>query len=141
MTKILIPTENSKPNRKQKTPPTTLITQRLRNDLVRSVEVTTFIPIVWLNRFTNTNLPTNRKSCVIQRTQIKQFVNNPPYKRLRSKSQPKWRVVVVVIVQLTFLSSLLIFNFLKNFARDRTKCMYRIRRTCIMLSQSKLPKE
>ena len=36
-----------------KTPPKTSITQRLRNDLGRSVVVTAVTPLVWLNRFTS----------------------------------------------------------------------------------------
>ena len=40
MTKPPIPTENSKTKGNTQTPPKTLITQRLRTDLGRSVEVT-----------------------------------------------------------------------------------------------------
>ena len=36
-----------------KTPPKTLITQLLRTDLGRSVEVTAVTQLVWLNRFTS----------------------------------------------------------------------------------------
>ena len=36
-----------------KTPPKTLITQRLRTYLGRSVGVTAVTPLVWLNRFTS----------------------------------------------------------------------------------------
>ena len=60
--KIQQPTDNTK------TPPKTSITQRLRTDLGRSVRVTTAIQLVWLNRFTIPNLPTNHKSRVIKRT-------------------------------------------------------------------------
>ena len=62
-----------------KTPPKTSITQRLQTDLGRSVGVTTAIQLMWLNRFTGTQLPTNRKSRVIKRTHIYKFENNPPY--------------------------------------------------------------
>ena len=54
MTKTPKPTENSKTNGQHKTPPKASITQRLRTDLGRSVEVTTVIQLVWLNRFTGT---------------------------------------------------------------------------------------
>ena len=64
MTKAPIPTENSKP------PLKTSISQRLRTDLGRSVGVTTFIQLVWLNRFRVPNLPTNRNSHVIKRRHI-----------------------------------------------------------------------
>ena len=45
----------------------TSITQRLRTDLGRSVGVTTATQLVWLSRFHDPNIPTNRKSCVIKR--------------------------------------------------------------------------
>ena len=54
MTKAPTPTEKSKKQRDNiKTPPKTLITQRLRTDLGRSVGVTAVTPLVWLNRFTS----------------------------------------------------------------------------------------
>ena len=54
MTEAPTTTEKSKKQRdKTKTSQTTLITQRLRTDLGRSVGVTTATPLVWLNRFTN----------------------------------------------------------------------------------------
>ena len=53
MTKTHTPTEESKKQRdNRKTRTKTLITQRLRTDLGRSVGVTTVTPLVWLNRFT-----------------------------------------------------------------------------------------
>ena len=53
MTKARKPTEKSKKQPDNtKTPPKTSITQRLRNDLGRSVGVTTATQLVWLNRFT-----------------------------------------------------------------------------------------
>ena len=48
MTKPPIPTENSKTKGQYKN--ATTITQRLRTDLGRSVEVTTVIQPVWLNQ-------------------------------------------------------------------------------------------
>ena len=55
MTKVPTPTEKSKKQRDNiKTPPKTLITQRLRTDLGRSVGLTAVTPLVWLNRFTRT---------------------------------------------------------------------------------------
>ena len=50
MTKTLILTENSETNGQHKNATKTLITQRLRTDLGRSVGVTTVIELVWLNR-------------------------------------------------------------------------------------------
>ena len=53
MTNARKPTEKSKKQRENtKTPPKTSITQRLRNDLGRSVGVTTATQLVWLNWFT-----------------------------------------------------------------------------------------
>ena len=53
MTKAPTPTEKSKKQRDNtKTPPKTSITQRLRTDLGRLVEVTITTQLVWLNRFT-----------------------------------------------------------------------------------------
>ena len=52
----------------------------LRTGLGRSVWVTAVTPLVWLNRLRAPNLPTDRNSRVINRTQIKKFVNNPPYR-------------------------------------------------------------
>ena len=52
----------------QKAPQKTSITQRLWTDLGLSVGVTTVIQLLWLNRLTVPNLPTNRKSCIIKRT-------------------------------------------------------------------------
>ena len=52
MTKALTPTEQSKKQHDNiKTPPKTLITQRLRTDLGRSVGVTAVTPLVLFNRF------------------------------------------------------------------------------------------
>ena len=79
ITKTPIPTENSENNGQHKTPPKTSITQPLRTDFWRSVGITTDIQLVWLNRFTVPNIPTNRKSRLIKRTHIQKFVNNPPY--------------------------------------------------------------
>ena len=51
MTNAPTPTEKSKKQRDNtKTPPKTLITQRLRTDLGRSVGVTIATQLVWLNR-------------------------------------------------------------------------------------------
>ena len=50
------PTTIEKSNKQHdniKTPPKTLITQRLRTDLGRSVGVTAVTPLVWLNRFSS----------------------------------------------------------------------------------------
>ena len=53
MTKAYTPTEKSKKQRdNKKTPPKTLITQRLRTDLGRPVGVTAVTPLVWFKRFT-----------------------------------------------------------------------------------------
>ena len=62
MSKTPIPTEKSKTNGQHKNATKTSITQRLRTDLGRSVEETTVTQLVWLN------LPTHRKSSVINRT-------------------------------------------------------------------------
>ena len=54
MTKAPTPTEKSKKQRDNTNNATkTLITQRLRTDLGRSVGVTTATPLVWLNQFTS----------------------------------------------------------------------------------------
>ena len=56
MTKAKAPTPTEKSIKLRdniKTPMETLITQRLRTDLGRSVEVTAVTPLVWLNRFTS----------------------------------------------------------------------------------------
>ena len=62
------PYTHEKKNKKQrdntKTPSKTSITQRLRTDLGRSVDVTTATPLVWLNRFMSAQLshqPWNKK--------------------------------------------------------------------------------
>ena len=53
MTKADTPTgQSKKQSDNTKTPPKTSITQRLRTDLGRSVEVTIATQQVWLNRFT-----------------------------------------------------------------------------------------
>ena len=53
MTKAPTPTEISKKQHDNiKTLPKTLITQWLRTDLRRSVDVTAVTPLLWLNRFT-----------------------------------------------------------------------------------------
>ena len=61
-------------------PTKTSITQRLWTDLGRSVGVTTAIQLVWLNRFTGTNPPTNHNSRVIKRTIIYKWINKKPLK-------------------------------------------------------------
>ena len=53
-----------------KTAPKSSITQRLRTDLGRSVWVTIATQLVWLNRFTGPNVPTNRKRYAIKMTHI-----------------------------------------------------------------------
>ena len=59
MTKAPTPTEKAKKQRDNtQAPPKTLITQRLRTDLGRSVGVTTATQLVWLNRFTGSQ-PSN----------------------------------------------------------------------------------
>ena len=70
MTKVPSTTEKSKKAKWQhkKTPTKTSITQWLRNDLGRSVWVTTATKLVLLNRFTVFH--PYRKSCVIKRTHI-----------------------------------------------------------------------
>ena len=68
-----------------KTPPKTLITQRLWTDLGRSVGVTAVTPLVYLNRFTSecSTLPLTANSRVIKRTQnqknLSRFVSTPLY--------------------------------------------------------------
>ena len=94
MTTTPTPTEKSKKQRDNTKTPT--ITQRLRTDLGRSVGVTTATQLVWLNRCTISQPShTNRKSCVIKRTYIWKFVNNPPYKDRgpsanQSREAKKW---------------------------------------------------
>ena len=79
MTKTLIPTENSKTNGQHKNATKTSITQQLRTDLGQSVGETTAIQMVWLTGLRVPNHPTYSKSCVIKRTHVLRFVNNPPY--------------------------------------------------------------
>ena len=55
----------------QKMPPKTWITKRFWTDLGPSVRVMIDTKLVWLNRFTGPNLPTNRNRCVIKRTHVK----------------------------------------------------------------------
>ena len=82
MTKAPTPTEKSKKQcENTKTPPKTSISQRLRTNLGRSVGITIVTQLVWLNRFTDPNLPTNYKIREINRTRIWKFVNNHPYLR------------------------------------------------------------
>ena len=53
MTEAPTPRDKSKKQRDNiKTTPKTLITQRMRTDLGRSVGVTAVTPLVWLNKFT-----------------------------------------------------------------------------------------
>ena len=67
--KPLHPQNNPKEQRDNiKTPTKTLITQLLRTDLGRSVGVTAVTQLVWLNQLRVLNLPTHRKSSVINRT-------------------------------------------------------------------------
>ena len=68
MTKPTIPTEIRKPKDNTQTPPKTLITQRLRTDLGRSVGVTSHPTGVVKPSLKGTNLPTHRKRSVINRT-------------------------------------------------------------------------
>ena len=80
---------DKKPLHPQKNPKFTVTTQKRPKDLdyttiadrLRTVRwVTIVTQRVWLNRFTGSNLPYNRTSCVIKRKHISKFVNNPPYK-------------------------------------------------------------
>ena len=58
MTKAPTATESQKGKvTTQTTPQKSSITQRLRTDLGRSVEVTTATPLVWLTWFTGTTFP------------------------------------------------------------------------------------
>ena len=64
----LYPQQIRKPKDNTQTPPKTSITQRLRTDLGRSVGVTSHPTGVVKPGLKGTNLPTHRKSCVINRT-------------------------------------------------------------------------
>ena len=80
MTKALTPTMPTEKSKKQRDNTKTSITQRLRTNLGRSVRVKIATQLVWLTSLRDPNLPTYLKSCVIKRTHIEKFVNDPPYK-------------------------------------------------------------
>ena len=75
MTKAPTPTEKKQQISNVPTQKTqkTSITQQLRTDLGRSVGVTAVTQLVWLNRLTKSQIPTNHKSRVIKRTYIYSF--------------------------------------------------------------------
>ena len=62
------PEKSEKQRDNTKMPPKTSITQRLRTDLGRSVEITTATQLVWFNRLTGSQPLIHHNSCVIEGT-------------------------------------------------------------------------
>ena len=104
-----------------KTPPKASIPQQFRTDLGRSVGATTAIQRLWLNRITVSQRPTNYKSCVIKRTHIIKYVNNPNVIKTKDQ-QPTKRRGHKIITQTCKVIKIVYQKILYKDVRQRRLC-------------------